>query len=65
MGLITTTVIPASSRVSTTGPSGRSMATSRAPARLSSSSSSRSPAALCSIVARRTSRPRASTIDTA
>jgi hypothetical protein len=64
-GLITTTVSPAVSSAATTGPSGRSIATSSQPALVSTSMSSRSPAALCSTVCRTISRPRAFTTDTA
>jgi hypothetical protein len=56
-GLITTTVIPASRRTPATGPSGRSIAASRTPARARTSISSRGPAALCPAECRRISRP--------
>ena len=64
LGLITTTVMPAPNRASTTGPSGRSIATSAAPVRPSTATSSRNPAELCSTVLRCDfSVPRWSTID--
>jgi hypothetical protein len=65
LGLVTAKVLPADTRTSTTGPSGRSMATSRTPASARLPSSLRNPAALCSPVLRSISVPCESMIETA
>ena len=51
-GLITTTVSPAPSSASTTGPSGRSIVTSATPIRASRRTSPRRPSSLCTTVQR-------------
>jgi hypothetical protein len=64
-GLITTTVNPASSRASTTGPSGRSMATSPTPSLRSRRVMASNPAWLCSVMNRSTWTPSVFTTATA
>ncbi len=64
-GVITTTVMPAASRASTTGPSPRSIATSAAPALARRCTRSLRPSAVCATVNRLTTAPAASTMHTA
>jgi hypothetical protein len=64
-GVITTTVTPAASRASTSGPSLRSIAASRTPARARPRTSAAKPAAVCFTVNRVTTAPAAPTTQTA
>ena len=64
-GVITTTVTPAASKASTTGPSPRSIATSADPALARRDTKIFSPSAVCATVNRPATAPAASTMHTA